>query len=289
MNKLLQTGSAITEFIATLLVVIPLLTLFSLIGKLSDVEQAAQGGARYQAWEVALAGPDNHGTTALKSEVHKRILEKKEFIKTTDNQVPVDQNPNRYLWGMYGYRSGEDRESILAFDEQAYDNSLANNDAGLGVYGLSVDVPALGTVGLGDLEKEGLYDAKVGFAINDVTFTRFSGNVNCNHGGRESYLACMERNNAILVDDWSASSPQLVQERVSELNPGLLLWKPFAKDIVDPIIELPFYIPTPAFDFYEPFDDIQEIGDAPGFVLPDIVPQRNLGSYSAAGIKEELD
>lgn len=289
MNRLRQNGSAITEFIVSLLVVIPLITLFTLTGKLSDVEHAAQSGARYQAWEVAIAGAPNHNVADLKSEVHKRILDPKAFIQSTDSQAPVDQNPPRYLWGMYGYNSGENREAIVSFDEQGYVNGLSNNAAGLDVYGLNWDVPVLGTVGIDDLENDGLYDARVGFAINDVTFTRYSGNVNCGHGTRTSYLTCMERNNALLVDDWSAGSPQSVQERITKLNPGLALWEPFAKDVVDPIISVPFFIPTLAFDFYEPFDDIKRIADAPGFVLPDIVPQRNLGSYSAVGMKKELD
>ena len=90
MNKSLQNGSAITEFAVSLLLLIPLVTLFSLVGKLNDVEHAAQDGARYQAWEVAVTGPQYHGAGVLKSEVHKRILESKEFIKTDDSQAQVD-------------------------------------------------------------------------------------------------------------------------------------------------------------------------------------------------------
>jgi len=263
-----QQGSAITEFVITMFALVPIFLLFSLVGKLGDTQNAAQQGARYQAWEVAMTGAQNNSADELKLEVHQRVLNSNEFIESVA-PIPttVEEHPNRHLWAMPATNNPANREALVSFDQEGYQNNLRNN-----------------------IDRNGLYDAKIGFAINDVSALEYNGQVPCGYGSRDSYLTCMERNNAILVDDWSAASPGQVQRRVQKLNPALSLWEPFAElvhDVADP--PFPLGVLTPAAQWYRPFNDIKAIDQAPGFVLPDLVPQRNLGRYEDVGITEELD
>jgi len=291
MGNIKQQGSAITEFVITMFALVPIFLLFSLVGKLGDTQNAAQQGARYQAWEVAMTGAQNNSADELKLEVHQRVLNSNEFIESVA-PIPttVEEHPNRHLWAMPATNNPANREALVSFDQEGYQNNLRNSGAGLGLFALSFDVPGIGDVGISDIDRNGLYDAKIGFAINDVSALEYNGQVPCGYGSRDSYLTCMERNNAILVDDWSAASPGQVQRRVQKLNPALSLWEPFAElvhDVADP--PFPLGVLTPAAQWYRPFNDIKAIDQAPGFVLPDLVPQRNLGRYEDVGITEELD
>lgn len=290
MRVVAQNGSAITEFIVSLLVLVPIFTLFTLVGKMSDVENAAQEGARYQAWEIALTGSGATNTQALKAEMHERILQTNEHILTDTSSVDVEDNPDRPLWGMYAPGNGGQREALVNFDDAGYANETSHHNPGLRAYALQWDIPipTLDTVGIDGIDRDGLYNAKVNFSINEVTALGFSVDNSCSNGTHDGYLVCMERNNAILVDDWSAAEPSVVVSRVQELNPALFLWKPFT-EVLETVEELPLLIPTPGFDFYEPFKDLQHIDRAAGFVLPDVIPQDKLGSYEAEGISEAID
>jgi len=294
MKQLNQVGSAITEFVITLFALVPIFALFTLVGKLSDTQNAAQQGARYQAWEVALTGARNNPANELKLEVHQRVLDTNKFITSVDQEADaVNENPdNRFLWGMSSPTSPGTREALINFEDEGYANNLANQGAGLGAYALSYDVPVLGNVGISELDENGLYNAQINFSINEVSSLEFNGGMNCGNGTHASYFACLSQNNAVLADDWSADSPGAVQRRVKDLNPALPLFEPVVDAIhliADPPVGIELQLPTPAFDVYKPFKDARSIDEAPGFVLPDIVPRRNLGSYEDEGIEEGLD
>ena len=286
MNPRKERGSAITEFIVALFTIVPMFTLFTLVGKLSDAKHAAQEGARYQAWEMTVDASKSRDE--LKSEVHQRIFQSNSFIQSTDEDSDTEIHPNRHLWGMHGQQSGSEKEALFSFDEEGYSNTMVSRYAGTAVNTLGVTIDPVGELGIDEFENNDLYNAKIDFAINDVSWLRYEGGVACDSGTRESYLGCISSNNALLVDDWSAGSPDTVSKRVEALNPQLGLWETTA-EVIDATITLPFEIITPGFEIYDPFEDVKEIEDAPGFVLPDLVPTPRLGSYEDQGIKKALD
>ena len=276
-----QDGSAITEFVVALLTLVPIFTLFTVVGKFSDVEHAAQSGARYQAWEVALAGTEL--SDDLKGEMHKRVFREKSFIQSTDKDTDTTVYPDRSLWMVDDPESGNTRVEMVSFGEDGYDSNLQNGSAGLDHYSLGVEVLGI-DIGIEDIEKDGLYDSTVNLSLNDVPRLGFTGQAVCANGGQDSYLACLKRNNAILVDDWSSVSPEMVEDRVRELIPLVEQWELIAEGI-DAVLD-PGILFFGAPDTYKPFDDVKEIDKAPGYVDPDIVPQRNLGSYEDEGIED---
>ena len=280
-----QEGSAITEFVAALFTLVPVFTLFALVGKFSDIEHAAQSGAKYQAWEVALAGTEQ--SDDLKGEMHKRVFREKSFIQSADKGADATVYPDRSLWMVDDAESGNTRVEMVSFGEDGYSNNLHNGSAGLDHYALHAEVLGF-DFGIEDIDKDGLYDSTVNLSLNDVPRLGFTGQSVCANGGQDSYLACLKRNNAILVDDWSSVSPGMVEDRVRELIPALEPWELLADGIdavLDPDPGIPLRIQG-SQDAYKPFDDVKEIDKAPGYVVPDLVPQRNLGSYEDEGIED---
>jgi len=279
----IQHGSAITEFIITLSVLIPIAMLFSLIGKLSDAEHAAQQSARYSAWERTLSSNAQKSDDVVAAEIHKRVITKNAFIQSNDGQSDTDNQADRVLWGMYGRTSGAQREALISFDEDGYDFGSNNNSIGG-----ALQVPSMVTTGMSGIEDDGLIDGNVSFAVNNVSWLGFDGEVQCGHGTLDSYLSCMKRNNSILVDDWSAASPDTVRYRVKERMPfSLDVWEPIADVLGDAEDAIGTF--SGIYGGYNPFKDINRIDEAPGYVLPDVVPARRLGVYEDEGITEELD
>ena len=154
-------------------------------------------------------------------------------------------------------------------------------------YSLYIDnLPGVVDFGIDEIENDGLYDSEVNIALNEVPWLKFKGEQSCGNGTQDGYLACMKRNNAILVDDWSAVGPESVENRVRELIPLVEQWEVVADGldaVVDPPVTLELFLTQ---DGYKPFDDVKDIDKAPGYVVPELVPQRNLGSYEDEGIED---
>ena len=275
-----QKGSAITEFAVAMATLVPMFALFTLVGKLSDVEHTAQQGARYSAWERTVNTPENKSNAVLGTEIHQRVVQKKALMSSTDGSAETTNQADRVLWGMYGKTSGEARESLVAFDEDAYQSQLNNSSPGNYADTLGVLVS-----GMEEIDKDGLYNGEVRFSVNNVSWLGFEGGISCTHGNQANYLSCMKRNNALLADDWSAVSPDQVSDRVRELMPPVFeeAWEIYA-DVLGTAEDI-----GSAIVLYNPFEDIRHIDDAPGYVDPEIVPEGKLGSYEDEGIIEELD
>jgi len=279
-----QHGSAITDFLVSCLVIVPLFLLYPLIGNLSDVEHSAQQGARYAAWERSVHPSHAKANPRIQQEIHARIVTQQAFIVS---ELPPQQagdlkDADRTLWGMAVPRGKGDRQELVSFQNEGYAGTAGHSEDA----GASGDLMII-VEGMQDIDRGGLHTARVNYAINEIALLGFKGKATCNVGQSDAYLTCMDRHNAILVDDWSASDPGQVQARVQERMPFMLeLWKPLAGALDK--AESAF---GSAGDWigYNPFKDIRAIGDAPGHVAPDIVPLSRLGNYEEQNLKESLD
>ena len=279
-----QQGSAITDFFVASLVIVPLFLLYPVIGKMSDVEHSAQQSARYAAWERTTSSAAEKPNAVIGQEVQSRIVNQQTFIESnpTESADEIAKKNDRVLWGMMTPTGGGSRQEFVSFDKNGLKGSSGSSED----LGHSSDLLIV-TTGMSDMDRNGFHKAEVDIAINEIALLKHKGKNNCNTGDHESYLTCFNRYNSILVDDWSASSPAQVQDRVKERMPIMLnAWEPIASAIggVESLFDK-----ADALIGFNPLKDIRHIDDAPGYVAPDVVPQSKLGNYEDEGIKESLD
>jgi hypothetical protein len=254
-----QSGSAMTEFVVLGLVLVPAFTLMPLMGKVASINQTTIQASRYAAWEMTVT---DKSQTQLRNEVENRFF--------VDADVMLNQNQGKgviishnALWsGVSKNQNGSQNRLFTAGKKNLFlnidDGEIPNKAGGFlvkGVHGMG----ALSSVisdAKWDLRTNGLYDVQVRANIGSNQF--FAGKKDCLDKNNSAVFACVHRNNAILVDTWSAESAEQVEERTMSLVPlGIL--RPVGNALAL-LGKLPM------------ITDIAGLEDAFGQVQPDVLP-----------------
>lgn len=219
-------GQALTEFIVLALGLVPLFLLIPAIAKYQDIAHAVQLASRYVAF-AATTRNDTANTwkppRELAQEVQRRFFSNPDApIKANDAAGDFKAHQNMF------WRNHEGEALIDNFNRDVRvtfgSGAGMNHDAG---YSSASDgEPFKGATGVSDslgLSAPGIYRANV-----DVVLADFSQQEGGNAKTFEQFKGLnlkMRRQTSLLLDPWSAMSPQQVEERINqiELFPGKIL------------------------------------------------------------------
>lgn len=190
-----QGGAATTELIVAMLAALPIFILLPMLGKLQDIAQAAQQGARYAAFESAVRGGSSaHAASdaVLASEVRRRLMGASLApVKTGD--VAGDVAAHRNLFWV----THKGTPILQRFDEDVK-LSMKRDSRRMGLF--LVDQLA----GQLDLPDETLVTASVQVTPQLADFGEpFS-----------AVPIVVTRKVALLTDTWAATDPAMVRDRV---------------------------------------------------------------------------
>ena len=235
-------GQALTECLAVCAVLVPLLVLIPVIGKLQDVAHASRQASRDAAFAVALQ-PQTvaAGGAGLADAVRARHFGAAGLAVQAGQRPsdePADLDP---LWtdplGRPWLRPGAVRVTFGADGSASPADGFVPAGDGL----LFGRVPTANAAGLG-LSARGLFVAEVAAPV-----ARLSGGVRAWAPLDRLDLAPTSRT-ALLVDAWTAPSPQAVDDRIEGLAPAATRLHAAAAGIAGlgvPLLELG-RLPAPA-------------------------------------------
>ena len=266
-------GAATTEFVVSAGVLVSLLLGLPMLGKMANVNTTAVQASRYAAWEATVGKRD---TIRLANEIEHRFFANPDSgLSHTQAIAPPAGGTARALWGSArsdssGKRLGLFRPGSGRLSVTLHNGTLPGEAGGVVVEG----VKALGVLGRQgvipnskwDLETQGLVNAVVSAEISSTPMLGATEDSrDCSGAQSQETFACLRRNNAILVDTWSAAGAGEVAERTRALVPAGML-KPLGQAMDAFSRVLP------------PVVDLRGMDKAFGAVEPDILPPDRYGN-----------
>ncbi len=244
------TGSALTETIVLMLVMLPLLAGVPMIGKLTDLKQASINASRYVAWEETIS---SDGSSA-------RFVNQR-FFK--DPSAPLSSSSSEVaehsLWGAdKGLAKGLLVQTNIELEKNSAGSSVSESELPEVASALGGGIESVGEVLAGfsgtswELTGKGLRSGSVSARIktNSWMDDRVTG---CEPG-----RACVTARTSILVDGWSAANDQHTATRVRSLVPATVL-KPVGQ-VLSTIGRLPL------------LKELRPIDDAFGYINMEALP-----------------
>jgi hypothetical protein len=203
-------GQALTEFLVTATLLVPLLAAVVVVGRLQDVRSAAQEAARYAAFGAALADGSN---VHVENEVRARFFDAPERrLSARDRSERADPEANAH------WRDLATGEPMIG---TAADVSVAlTNGAPPGVAARALDVAAAAadgasalTGGRFDGERAGFRSARVSVRLAGTDTLR----------SLQVSPPILRARADVFGDAWNASSPAQVAQRVESFVPAARL------------------------------------------------------------------
>ncbi|GAA4029590.1 hypothetical protein [Actimicrobium antarcticum] len=218
-----QRGQAMTEFIVLSVALIPLFLLFPMIGKYQDIRHATQMASRYAAFDATtrndIQSPDGWKPEAqLADEVRRRFFSNSDApIKTNDVAGDFEANRNQ------AWRDPYSNPLIARFSDVALSFGAggaggaggANHASGFSsaADGAPFNLVPLANAAQMGLQSRGVYTANVSVALANLPAGIRSvepfDNINLS----------IQRHTSLLFEPWSASSPQVTEDRFGRLAP----------------------------------------------------------------------
>lgn len=182
-------GQSLTEFAVVLVVLVPLLLMVPLLGKYSDMNQAALEASRYVAWEKTV--DPGKSDAKLADEVRLRYFgESKKAVKSSDVPQESDADRNAFWVTHAGSRLLDTFQDVTVKTAHSTPSSVAGVLSQAGSWF--------------ELSSDNLYRADIGVKVADVPDLKPLDNIKLN----------IARYNVILADAWDAGSPANEETRV---------------------------------------------------------------------------
>ncbi len=222
-----QAGSAATEVLVLLLVMIPLFSALPLLGKISDINNTTIQSSRYLAWERTVANNTHKTSIHVATEVNNRFFIQPDLhIKTNQGMLSSD-NIQNVLWTGLGEKEGGQKNRLVTSNEGIYvassDWNQTDNPPGLvenltsGLKSFSDALSVMSGKKM-NLEWKGLVTTTVGQDISSNQF--LPANKNCNEQESSTVFSCIKHSNTILVDSWSAQNNIATTKNTQSLVPA---------------------------------------------------------------------
>lgn len=263
-------GTAVSEFLAMLALLVPLFLLIPYMGKVADMNHTAVQASRYGAWERVVAPGDTKGAGVIATEARRRLFSRMGAPIITGQGVIDDNNERNVLWVDHagGRKFVNYADARFAESEAGTPGKVAGavTDAMAGFGQLLEELPgAVRPSGKFDVNTRGLMRAEVGVNIAGTVVKPIDAGTDCDGATNTRTFVCARRHNVILADNWDASSPGQVETRVRAMTIGEIFGEParLLKAAADQDVP------------GNPFQDF--LGYEPGIVKPDVVPEDRLG------------
>ena len=244
-----QRGQALTEFIVSALVLVPLFLLIPIIAKYQDIRHATQMASRYVAFEATTR---NHNSIdgfkppgELAAEVARRFYSTSDApIKTGDTAGDFDAHRNPFWVDQHGDPLIKSFGTDLAVSFGP-DRKPAHTDAFTAASdGEPFELSPLNVRSNMELPNNGIYTGNVSVTLANLPST--SGSWTKAFDEFTNINLSMTRHTSVLIDGWGASEPAQVVDRIDKplIVPGTVL-KPLTPvlDIVVGLGEAPRYAP----------------------------------------------
>ena len=210
-----RQGQALAEFLVMSVAMVPLFLLLPMIGKYQDINHAAQAASRYVAFDATTRNPSQSSDgfkppAQLADEVRRRFFSNSDApIKTGD--TAGDFNANRNLF----WRDPFGNPLIAQFNDVgiSFGQSAPNQ---VGGFNTASDGQVFNLIPLTNAPTLGLQSPGV-----------LTGNVSVNLANLPSEIKSiapfdainlsLERHTSLIVDGWSARSPQQAEDRFGNL------------------------------------------------------------------------
>lgn len=215
-----QRGQAMTEFVVIALALVPLFLLMPMIGKYQDLAHATEMASRYVAFD-AIANNANSkkgfkSEAQLAAEVRRRFFSNSDApIKTGDEAGDFNANRNH----MWVTPQGDPLIKQFADVTVSFGAARGPKPAD-GISGGSDDNPfnvptpfhVANELGL----KSGLYTANVSVTLANVQ--ELLGSYAGTYGELSKLNLSITRSTSLVVDPWTASGPDKIDQRLSNVQ-----------------------------------------------------------------------
>lgn len=220
-------GQALTEFIVLTLALIPLFLLMPMIAKYQDIAHVTQLASRYVAFDAMSRNDGMSDWTPvgqLAGETRRRYFSNTDApVKTGDVAGNFKANQNLFWSDRRGAPliGNFERDIVVNFGpDQGADHDAAYSDA---PHTTPLNLASLGLTHVMGLQNKGLYRANITVKLanppsGEGTFTRAFETF-------KDINLTMTRHTTLLVDSWTAKTPEQVEERIDQsiIFPGKLL------------------------------------------------------------------
>ncbi len=217
-----QKGNALVEFAVGAAVLVPMVFFIPAIGKIGDVNQSTEQAGRYAAWERTVSATDNKSDAVLEKEVRNRFLASPDLL-IKSNRDGVSGSVNHY-WAkgtdqdqhsLMLFSNGENGVEVSSTNQSIPDGPSSTFSEGIAKAGeMMADVIPDSQWGL---DGKGLYTAFIKSEI-DISGL-FASDANCSGNGTGNTV-CVQKHNAIFVDDWSSGSTGIAEKRTRTMVPA---------------------------------------------------------------------
>jgi hypothetical protein len=206
-------GQALTEFLLVALVLLPLFLLLPMIGKISGIAHQAQMASRYAAFDAILRN-DSHNSfkppPQIEDELQRRFFGAAAAIETAS---PAATFEPRAEW-VDPYANA----LIRAAKDVSLSFGPAHGNRHEDAYTAASDAKPFQLAGAADLASSGIYNVNV-----EVALANLPAGLKLVEPFDQLNLR-IERHASVLLDPWTANSPQQAEQRFGALAPmnGLL-------------------------------------------------------------------
>ena len=267
-------GSALTEVVVLMLVMVPLAFTIPMLGKLIDLKQNSIQASRYLAWQQAHAPSQSTDAASITNDVNRRFFGAPEsaIVSGTGNTVdqPIGENP---LWGSSGGNRSVSQqtgfwERFGFTDDVTLDlqqTRTAQHSGDLPTIAAATTHSIDATTGFvealsganWDVESNGMVSVNLDITARlGSLLTNSSGTCGERQSSDDEF--CLEMGSAILADGWSASSSDQAKERTQAFVPATIL-EPVGKFVS-------------AFGNLPVLRELKPLDDAFGRVDTDVLP-----------------
>jgi len=232
-------GSALTEVVVLMLVMVPLAFTIPMLGKLIDLKQSSIQASRYLAWQQTHAPSQSGDAQSRVDDLNRRFFSSPDAaIASAAGNVanqPIGENP---LWGRSGgNRSAGQYQGMwdgLGFaDDVAIDlqqTQSAQQSGELPTIAAATSRSIDATTGFVEALSGANWDVEANgmVSVNVAISAHLGGLLNSASstcGDRQSINNefCLEIGSAILTDGWSASSSEQAKDRTQTFVPATIL------------------------------------------------------------------
>ncbi len=256
-QSILQTGQALTEFLAIAIALVPLFLLLPMIGKYQDLAHMTQMASRYAAFDATSYG-DIDGyqpwkpPAQLADEIRRRFYSNSDApIKTGDVAGDFDANRNLFWRDPYGNPLIRKFSNVsVSFGNGA--SAQANGfSTGSGADGAPFNVVPLANAATIGLQTRGVYTANVAVSVANLPAGFKS------IAPFDTLNLSIQRQTSLLFDPWAAATTVSTEKRVGRLAPVNS-----ALSAVEPVVDLAIFaldmgqVKTPDFGNLQPWRDV---------------------------------
>jgi len=206
-----QRGSAATEMLVLLMVMVPLFSALPLLGKISDINTTTIQSSRYLAWERTVSNSSHKTAAHVATEVNNRFFVQPDaHIKSNQGVLSSEEVQNPF-WRGFGENHNGEKNRLITSNEGSYVSSSDWNrtarppglvgelSSGLQVFSDAFSVMSGKRM---NLEWKGLVTTTVGQDIASNQFLPSSRD--CRNQESNVVFSCIKYSNTILVDTWNA-------------------------------------------------------------------------------------